>query len=376
MIKNLLLTIMLVVLVTTAGADYPSRRLASLHPDLGAVVKPEMNARYNLFGDIPNFIAAKFYEEQDGDFQLRILAANEFFILRFSAEEGRHLRLLVERRFAAADTLQRLHPAYAVPVPARDVNGAVKVVFEDETVITGRLQLVTVDSVGILTPGGVFIAAPEQKIRELRHTRLHLLDGRFYRADPNDTRLFFAPTARGLRRGEGYFADYWIFFPTVAVGMTDFLGVGAGVSILPGADSQLLYVAPKISIRPAESFSVAGGFLHLGIPDAGDLTLGYGVFTVGTSQGALTGGFGVPLTDESDEFIFLVGGEVQTSNGTKLITENWFPSQGDAILSLGVRFFGESLSADLAFITTKSLVENSNGWPFIPWVDFGVSFGR
>ena len=45
----------------------------------------------------------------------------------------------------------------------------------------------------------------------------HFKDGIYYATDPNYTRLFFAPTARALKKGSGYFADYELIFPGIAV---------------------------------------------------------------------------------------------------------------------------------------------------------------
>lgn len=386
MMKKWVFTLLLVALCpasfcssgrgAVAIAQQSSRRVVSLHPALGTVVTAELNTRYNLFGGVPNFLAAKLYEKPDGGFELRLMTSEQMIIKQLSMDEGRRLQQSIARRLASTEPTAVLAPAYPLAVPAANASGMVKVVLDDETVLTGQIKFVTADTVSLLTPSGIYIALPEAKIREVHISRLQLRAGKYYRADPNSTRLLFAPTGRGLRAGQGYFADYWIFFPTLAIGFSDFFGVGAGMSIFPGASSQLLYIAPKISFAPSESFAIATGFLHLGIPEADDLTLGYGVVTVGSSQAALTGGFGVPLTEDNQDFIFLLGGELQTSNSTKLITENWIPSDGDAAISLGVRFFGESIAVDLAFITAKSILEDIEGWPFIPWVDFAVNFGH
>jgi len=148
------------------------------------------------------------------------------------------------------------------------------------------------------------------------------------------------------------------------------------MSILPGAQSQLLYIAPKIAVSPRENFSIAGGFLRIGVPESADVTLAYGVATIGSSPAAITAGFGVPVTDERDELIYLIGGELQTSNSTKIIVENWIPSSGPAVFSFGLRSFGERIAIDLAFITAKPLIEDASGWPFVPWVDFAINFGH
>ena len=44
----------------------------------------------------------------------------------------------------------------------------------------------------------------------------------------------------------------------------------------------------------------------------------------------------------------MVGGERRVSRSMKLITENYIWKSGDGIVSGGVRFIGERLSADLA----------------------------
>ncbi len=53
-------------------------------------------------------------------------------------------------------------------------------------------------------------------------------EGKYWFPNPNATRLFFAPTARMLKKGEGYFADYFIFFPTFTFGVTNNFTLGGG----------------------------------------------------------------------------------------------------------------------------------------------------
>jgi hypothetical protein len=371
MLKKILIILML---LAAAASGQQSRRLVELHATLGTMVSADENARYHLFGNLPDLHAIKFYQEQDGDYQLRIMIGNRLIIERLSQDEGRRVCDRIRWRFENAPAATE--PAYVLHLEEEPAAKPVKLVLEDENTLDGEILSVTADTLNFRTPGGILMAIPEATIREVLRSRVEVSGGKFYRRDPNETRLFCAPTGRGLRRRQGYFADYWIFFPTVAVGVTDFLALSGGMSILPGASSQLFYVAPKLSLSVKDDFFIAGGFLHMGIPEANDFTLAYGVATLGNSRAALTGGFGVPVTDERDEMIFLIGGELQTSNSTKLITENWIPSSGDAVLSLGVRFFGERIAVDLAFITAASILDDANGWPFIPWVDFAVNFGN
>ena len=60
-------------------------------------------------------------------------------------------------------------------------------------------------------------------------------NGEYWFPNPNATRLYFAPTARMLRKGKGYFSDCYLFFRGIAYGITDNITISGGVSLLPGA---------------------------------------------------------------------------------------------------------------------------------------------
>jgi hypothetical protein len=217
------------------------------------------------------------------------------------------------------------------------------------------------------------------QIVEVSDLQGEMRGGQLYRTDPNSTRLFLAPTGRGLKAGQGYFADYFLFFPTVAVGVTDFLALSGGVSLVPGAESQLAYFAPKLTFPISPQVGLSTGLLHLAIPeDTDDVTLGYAVGTFGNACNGLTLGAALPLNSNEDKNpVLLIGGEAQMSNSAKLITENWiFTGNTTTVLfSGGIRFFGEKLAVDIALIGSDELFEGQ-GFPFVPWVDFSVFFGK
>src|SRR5262245_9767297 len=79
--------------------------------------------------------------------------------------------------------------------------------------------------------------------------------------DPNYSRLLFAPTGRPLKKGDGYFSDYELVFPGVAVGVTDNFSIAGGVSIIPGLrlDRQVLYVSPRLGWNIGEKAAVSVG---------------------------------------------------------------------------------------------------------------------
>ena len=54
------------------------------------------------------------------------------------------------------------------------------------------------------------VVSPTQ-VRSLTGAEGQVVDGEFWREDPNQTRLFFGPSARPLKKGTGYLAVYEIF---------------------------------------------------------------------------------------------------------------------------------------------------------------------
>ena len=69
--------------------------------------------------------------------------------------------------------------------------------------------------------------------------------------------------------------------------------------------------------------------------------------------------------------VIMVGGERRISRRVKLVTENYVV-EGGGILSGGVRFLGERLSADLGLFIPIS----GEGFVAAPIVNFVWTFGR
>ena len=194
--------------------------------------------------------------------------------------------------------------------------------------------------------------------------------------NPNQTRLFFAPTGQMLRKGEGYFSDYELFFPGVAYGVTDHISIGGGVSLFPaGLDEQLFYITPKVGFSPSPKLHLAIGAIASTVPgDNSNVGAVYGVGTAGDGDASVTGGiaYGFAGSDFTSEFAVLIGGEKRLSNRIGLVTENYFvPSEvGKPIVSGGVRFMSDKLTVDLALFNSPS----SPIFPGVPWVSFVYKF--
>jgi len=197
--------------------------------------------------------------------------------------------------------------------------------------------------------------------------------------DPNATRLFFTSTGRTLKRGQGYFSDYEIFFPMLAFGVTDYFTMAGGMSLFPGGESQIIYLAPKVGILQKDNFDLAIGTLYFNMTsfDYDGVGLLYGVGTYGSENKAITFGAGwgyVAGEEVYNEPILMVGGELRISKSLKLLTENWIPPRSDVwMLTGGIRFFGKQLAADLGFMYPAGA--ETSGFPFMPLISFAYNFG-
>lgn len=273
-----------------------------------------------------------------------------------------------------------LAAALSVPTAsAQEVGARYRVVLTDGTVFVGTVVSASAEAVVIEDERGLSTTIPRARISSLT-----LFEGGFVRSDPNATRLFLFPTARSLERGAGRFGTYFIF-PTLAYGVTNNFDVSVASSI-PFDGVTIINLNAKLTPYQRDRLSVAVGGSALIPFGTGADGLGgtfYGVVTYGTSEQAFTvGGVGFYATNFEDAMVgdggaLVLGFEKQLSNHVKFMTENYLGISSEVdggVLSAGVRFFGERLSADIApfIVFGDGEVEFSP----VPYFTFSYAFGR
>jgi hypothetical protein len=237
------------------------------------------------------------------------------------------------------------------------------------------------------TIAGVKIEA-NRAFSRVRNVRGRIVEGEFWPEDRNATRLFFAPTGRALRQGEGY-AGVFVFLPFVAVGATDDISIAGGVPPVGSLDQVPVWIAPKARVLNLPNTQVSAGLFALHLPgeedwdyNTGTSTRGsgeivglvYSVATFGDMDRAVHAGAGIAFGggDGIGSVPMMVGGELRVSRRNKLITENWlFPGEGGALTG-GVRMMGDRWTTDLGL----AALLGDGDVPYFPIVSFSYSFGK
>lgn len=263
------------------------------------------------------------------------------------------------------------------------INSTVAISLTDGTRLEGTIISTDATSLTIAATNGLEVKVPRAQIATIKS----LTDApRPVFSDPDNTRLIFAPTARALRRGSGYFSDYYVFFPGISYGLSTSLGLTAGMSVLPGIapTEQLFTIAPKLTLYSDPQNAIAIGTLHAFNPGEGAAGIAFVVGTRCDKRRSLTLGLGLcyaresgEKTDFAEHLILLVGGYQRLSPNLGLVSENWLIGGGVDLASqpfaLALRFSGKNLSTDLGIILIGEVLKE--GFP-IPWLSFAYRFGR
>ena len=296
--------------------------------------------------------------------------------------------LLLATSAAAQTTSSTVVPAEQQRVRTAKSTDTVLVALRDGSNLMGRITAVRGDTADMATSvGTVHFAISDVRRANVVRTK-DVINGEYWFPNPNTTRLLFAPTGRMLKKGEGYFSDYMVFFPGIAYGLTDRITIGGGMSLIPSVkfNEQVFYFTPKIAVVHVNKFTLAVGALiaraGLGnddsnVSNSGDnrtFSIPYVVSTYGGDNGSVTGGVGYGYADGklTKRPALMFGGDKRLARRFAIVSENYvFPSSGDGgLISLGARFLGEKLSGDFGLFRILGV---SDGVTF-PYVGLVVTF--
>ena len=282
-----------------------------------------------------------------------------------------------------AGAQQPTPPAKPVAVRVADSTQVQVIKLRDGSSIVGRVTEVGADTIRFVALMGTLSIA-RAHIVELREVaKSEVRRGEVWQTNPNATRLLFAPTGRMLEKGEGYFNDTYLLLLSAHGGVTSRFTLGGGMSVVPldNFADNALYIMPKIGVYASPRFNLAiGGLAGVvgGLVDD-DENAGFGVaYVVGTAGSPdASVSFGTGVAYAGGEFarrpVAMLGAETRLGRRVAFVTENYLIPNDDvtSVISYGLRFFGEKLSADLAFWNAPGEIAV---FPGIPYVSFSVKF--
>ena len=356
-LRNCLWSLALVLSSWSAFAQTPAERVLLVSPVVGEVIDGAEKARFGLF---PYYAADDFQEARF----LRALAPDSAITLRTRLRDGRALartfssaefqatRDLIERRQRELDASPQ--PAAGAPAAGAAVpellGRSYGVELRSGTEFTGVLQTVSPEWLEFSTKELGLVRVQRSDLKRLELLTVEQA-AKGYTDVGNGTRLFFAPTARNLRRGEGYLQDIAIYLIGVNYGITDNVSVGVLVPILPGLGANVFAFTPKASVALTEKFNVGAGVLYARAFGFGG-GIGYGVGTYGTADDNVTLGLGYGFADGfevSSSPVVVLGGAKRLSRSFSLLNENYIVSGGFAGL-IGGRLQGGRYGGSLGFL--------------------------
>lgn len=267
----------------------------------------------------------------------------------------------------------------------------------DGSSLRGKIIEIGNDVIKFDTEMGVMIIAIDKIIDISEVSESAIKGGKIWFPNPNDTRLFFSQNGRLMEKGEGYFSLWYLFFPSVNLGLTDNFTMGVGMSIFPGlnfSDEQFIFFTPKVGLNVGGKIDLAVSALVIRLPDFNDdddagnndeddlvnfdepefigtLNL---LGTVGSSDHSFTAGigYGYAGNEWADKPYVVIGGDTRIARKVSLLAESWLlPGVKAPLIAYGARFFGEGLAVDVAFLTAFS---DDGIFPGIPFVGFAYNF--
>ena len=356
----------------------------NIHGNVGLLIDSAENSRYLLFPEysFENFQGAQIFKYDDKTFNLVIYLDNNESVTKEIAKDEFKLIKNKINYFKNDYTKGDTSVIYTINL-------------DEGSVVTGKIISYNHQKIELKSETLGEININTKNILQINKVESNEYKTALLSRNPHYSRYFYAPSAIPLDKGEGYFQDIYLIFLSGNYAVSKYSTIGAGFSIMPGVaiTDQIFFVNTKVAYPVSDKFYLGAGGLYFRAGDiGGSIGIAYGVGTYGGYDHNLTLGVGYGYTDNKlmETPVFTLCGMTRISKRISLITENWFltvsyqeeipPNYIDTrtvhefvcLISYGLRFFGDKLSADLAFMNIPTTGEFF--FPGIPYVDFVVRF--
>lgn len=216
------------------------------------------------------------------------------------------------------------------------------------------------------------------KISEVKQEQLK--DGAYWFENIQATRYYWAPNGYGLKKGEAYYQNMWIFYNQAGYGFSDYFSVGVGMIplFLFGGAPTPIWVTPKFSVPISKNrVNLGVGLLAATVAGESDASFGiaYGVSTFGSRDKNLTlgVGYGYAGGNWAKSPIFMASTMIRTGKKGYFISENYIihaDGEFGVISMIGGRSLIKKVALDYGLVIP--LYPDIDQFVAIPWLGFTI----
>lgn len=247
----------------------------------------------------------------------------------------------------------------------------------------GRIIKRTPDKITFLTEELGEINIPLRNIKRIQEVEpSRMIAGRYWFENPQATRYFWAPNGYGLKKGEAYYQNVWIFFNQFSAGITDNFSIGAGIIpafIFAGAPTPV-WITPKFSIPAVKDrLNIGIGALAGAVIGEEGSTFGilYGSTTFGSKDKNLSLGLGYGFAggEWSEGPAINVSTMIRVSQRAYFISENYYIGLGGdnvGVISAGGRSIIKRISLDYGGFIPLPF---DDVFVIVPWLGITIPLG-
>jgi len=257
---------------------------------------------------------------------------------------------------------------------AQQENKQVAVTLKNGNTYLGSVVSVDEQSAGVQTKDGLF----NFRYARIENVRIYNPDDKTtgWSDNPAKNKLFITQTGKMLDKGSGYYQNTYIFFSNFSYGISHYLSVDAGFSMIPGLEieNQMFTAGVKVGTSINNTLYIAGNIKYYKFfeIDEGVSSL-FGSITYSKNSLDLTAGTGIGLglaNGSSSDMLLILGGQYRISERFAFISENIFLPTGDdestSLISFGGRIIGSKSAFDLGFFGIEETP--------VPFISYTIKF--
>lgn len=257
---------------------------------------------------------------------------------------------------------------------------------KDGNEFVGHIRAIEADVIVVKTESFGDVRIRRQDVKTIQPlAKNQIVAGEYWPDNPHASRYFFAPNGYGLRKGEGYYQNTWIFFNQVSYGFSDNFSLGVGIVplFMFGGSASPIWITPKLSIpikKDRFNLGLGGLFAVVVGEESASFGVAYGQTTFGFRDRNISVGLGYGYAGDSwaSTPTISLSGVYRTGKKFALMTENYLFDAGDesiVLISAGGRFIGKRIAID-AGLVFPTVTDGDGYFIAVPWLGITVPFGK